>query len=72
MIGLLQSFSDRSVIDRTELTGLFDFLINWPALAGVTVLSSRLACAINCRRSWRSDSADTSRFRERAPPGGAR
>ena len=36
IVGLLQSLADRPVIDRTELTGLFDFVIDWPALAGVT------------------------------------
>jgi uncharacterized protein (TIGR03435 family) len=31
---LLQTLADRPVIDRTELTGLFDFVLDWPALAG--------------------------------------
>jgi uncharacterized protein (TIGR03435 family) len=35
IIELLQSLADRPVIDRTELTGRFDFLINWPALTGM-------------------------------------
>ena len=36
IVGLLQSLADRPVIDRTELTGLFDFVLDWPALAGLS------------------------------------
>jgi uncharacterized protein (TIGR03435 family) len=36
IVGLVQSLADRPVIDRTELTGLFDFVVDWPALAGMS------------------------------------
>jgi uncharacterized protein (TIGR03435 family) len=36
IIGLLQSLADRPVIDRTGLAGLFDFVVDWPALAGMS------------------------------------
>ena len=36
IVGLLQDLADRPVIDRTDLTGLFDFVVDWPALAGMS------------------------------------
>jgi uncharacterized protein (TIGR03435 family) len=43
IVGLLQSLTDRPVIDRTELTGLFDFVLDWPALAGISGPDVQLA-----------------------------
>ena len=36
IVGFVQTLADRPVIDRTELTGLFDFVVDWPALAGMS------------------------------------
>ena len=36
LTGLLQTLADRPVIDRTELTGLFDVFLNFPALDGLS------------------------------------
>jgi uncharacterized protein (TIGR03435 family) len=36
IIEFVQFVADRPVIDRAELSGLYDFFLNWPALAGIS------------------------------------